>query len=51
MILDKRVKSKGVREEEHDFITIANGFKSTRCFNNITDNYIMQLDRIKSNKI
>ena len=29
-------------------ITRANGFKSTGCFNNITDNYIMQLYRIKS---
>ena len=32
-------------------ITRANGFKSTRCFYNITDNYVMQLYRIRSNKI
>ena len=32
-------------------LTRANSFESTRCFNNITDNYIMQLYIIKSNKI
>ena len=27
-------------------ITRANGFESTRCLNNITDNYVMSLYRI-----